>query len=137
MQYSIVIPAHNEAENIEKFVSEFIARLSTNVRSVLREVIIVENGSRDGTLEACNRLHGRFPALVRVLSNQRGSYGEPSSAACLSAKVRTYLSWSVTFLTPISLRPHSNCSKQGGRDLSLPRSVTPMLWIDAPSSDGS
>lgn len=76
MQYSIVIPAHNEAENIEKFVSEFIARLPTNVRSVLREVIIVENGSRDGTLEACNRLHGRFPALVRVLSNQRGSYGE-------------------------------------------------------------
>ena len=76
MKYSIVIPAHNEASNIEAFVVDFIERLPESATKVLHEVVIVENGSTDGTLEACNLIRDRFPALVRVLSNERGSYGE-------------------------------------------------------------
>jgi glycosyltransferase involved in cell wall biosynthesis len=86
MQYSIVMPAHNEAGNIENFVSDFIDRLPAAVRSVLREIIIVENGSRDGTLEACHRLRTRFPDVVRVLSNQRGSYGEAIKRGMLESQ---------------------------------------------------
>ncbi len=76
MQYSIVIPAHNEAANIEAFVADFLERLPALTRKQLHEVVIVENGSTDGTLNACRRLGDRFPGLVRVLTNKRGSYGE-------------------------------------------------------------
>lgn len=76
MQYSIVIPAHNEAENIEQFITQFVGRLPKDVRAVLREIVIVENGSSDATYQACRRNQQQFPDLIRVLSNERGSYGE-------------------------------------------------------------
>jgi len=76
MKYSIIIPAHNEAQTIEEFVCQFVSVLPASVSDVLCELIIVENGSSDHTLAACKRLQGAFPCLVRVLSNERGSYGE-------------------------------------------------------------
>lgn len=86
MQYSIVIPAHNEAVNIEVFVADFLGRLSASTRELLREIVIVENGSTDGTLHACHQLHDRFPTLVRVLSNKRGSYGEAIKRGMLESE---------------------------------------------------
>ena len=76
MQYTVIIPAHNESSNIEKQVSTFIGTLPSEVTDVLKEIIIVENGSTDGTLQACRRLAHRFPGLVRVRTIRRGSYGE-------------------------------------------------------------
>jgi len=86
MQYSIVIPAHNEAANIEAFVADFLERLPTLTRKLLHEVVIVENGSSDGTLEACRRLDDRFPSIVRVLTNKRGSYGEAIKRGILESE---------------------------------------------------
>jgi len=76
VQYSIVIPAHNEAASIDAQVSGFIQNLPSEVAGILQEIIIVENGSTDGTLDICRRLEQRFPALVRIVTLARGSYGE-------------------------------------------------------------
>lgn len=76
MKYSIIIPAYNEAENLEAFVTRFLESISVHVRSVLDEVILVENGSKDDTLAVCRRLEKRFAPLVHVHSLERGSYGE-------------------------------------------------------------
>ena len=76
MQISVVIPAHNEAANLESYVTHFIETLPREVAEVLKEIIVVENGSTDTTLEACSRLQNRFPKLVRVCTIPRGSYGE-------------------------------------------------------------
>lgn len=86
MEFSVVIPAYNEAANIEAFVAAFIARLAPSTREVLREIVIVENGSKDGTFVACQRLCDRFPDLVRVLSNERGSYGEAIKRGMLESR---------------------------------------------------
>jgi glycosyltransferase involved in cell wall biosynthesis len=86
IQYSIIVPAHNEASNIEKLVSTFIERLSDDIVDVLVEVIIVENGSTDGTLEACRRLEQRFPTLVRMCTIPRGSYGEAIKRGMLESR---------------------------------------------------
>lgn len=75
MRYSVVIPAYNEAAVIERFVGDFIDCLPPPVLASLFEVIIVENGSRDDTLGAAERLRARYPQLVRVYSNERASYG--------------------------------------------------------------
>jgi len=86
MELSLVIPAYNEAANIEAFVAAFIEDLPPATREVLHEIVIVENGSKDGTLDACQRLYDRFPALVRVLSNKRGSYGEAIKRGMLESR---------------------------------------------------
>jgi len=76
MIYSIVIPAHNEAANLERFVSRFIDTLVTSYSHVVFEVIIVENGSTDDTILCADRLKNKYPGIVSVLHNKRGSYGE-------------------------------------------------------------
>ena len=76
MNLSVVIPAHNEAAGLENAVAGFIQSLPSDVAGVLGEIIIVENGSSDGTWDACRRLELKFPNLVRAVTIPRGSYGE-------------------------------------------------------------
>ena len=86
MQYTIVIPAHNEASNIDALVTRFIEGLQIELAAILKEIIIVENGSTDGTLEACRRLEQRFPNLIRVVTIPRGSYGEAIKLGMLESR---------------------------------------------------
>lgn len=86
MRYSVVIPAHNEAQNLEEAVAGFIRSLPGDVAEVLMEIIIVENGSTDGTLDACYRVQQRFPRLVRVVTIARGSYGEAIKKGMLESR---------------------------------------------------
>ncbi len=86
MRYSIIIPAHNEAPNIERLVSGFIESLPAEISEVLEEILIVENGSTDGTLDACRRVQSRFPGLLRIHSISRGSYGEAIKTGMLESR---------------------------------------------------
>lgn len=86
MQYSIVIPVHNEAEFIEDYVTQFYERLPIKVRQVLGEIILVENGSLDGSMDACERLRNRYLDLINVFSIKRASYGEAIKRGILESK---------------------------------------------------
>jgi glycosyltransferase involved in cell wall biosynthesis len=84
MEFSIVIPAHNEAANLEPFVSSFIKKLPSN--AVWKEILLVENGSTDDTLQSCYRIQRTFPELIRVLSIARASYGEAIKQGILQSR---------------------------------------------------
>lgn len=84
MEYSIVIPAHNEAANLELFVTSFIQNLPQNI--VLTEIVLVENGSTDDTLQACYRLQQSFPKQIRVLSIAQASYGAAIKEGILQSR---------------------------------------------------
>jgi GT2 family glycosyltransferase len=86
MTYTIVIPAHNEEKTLEAHVDEFISSLPSAVREAMLEIIIVENGSTDGTLASVKRLASRHPGYVRFLSLARGSYGEAIKQGMISAR---------------------------------------------------
>jgi glycosyltransferase involved in cell wall biosynthesis len=86
VRYSIVIPAHNEAASIDAQVTQFIQNLPSEVAQILSEIIIVENGSTDDTLDVCRRLEQRFPTLVRIVTIARGSYGEAIKLGMLESK---------------------------------------------------
>jgi glycosyltransferase involved in cell wall biosynthesis len=86
MKVSIVIPAHNEVANLEAYVAHFIQTLPADVAGVLKEIIIVENGSTDDTLDACRRLQRRFPELIQVCVLARGSYGEAIKRGMLESQ---------------------------------------------------
>jgi glycosyltransferase involved in cell wall biosynthesis len=72
---SIVVPVHNEALNLESQVTQFVENLSAELAAVVKEILLVENGSTDGTLDVCRSLESRYGSLVRVISIARGSYG--------------------------------------------------------------
>ena len=91
MQYSIVIPAHNEASNLETQVTSFIENLPNAVAEVLKEIIIVENGSTDGTLNVSRQIERKFPNLVKVITIPKGSYGEAIKTGMLDERGHTPL----------------------------------------------
>ena len=86
MQWSVVIPAHNEAANLEGCVTKFVQSLPSDVAEVLKEIILVENGSTDGTLDACHRAQQSFPNLIRICTIPRGSYGEAIKKGMLESR---------------------------------------------------
>ena len=76
MELSLVIPAYNERENLAPLLDEITSALA----GWTYEVIIVDDGSTDGTLQELKALRGRYPQL-RILALERNSGQTASFAA--------------------------------------------------------
>jgi glycosyltransferase involved in cell wall biosynthesis len=87
---SIVLPAHNEVTLLGSTVTNLVSGLGTTGLSY--EIIIVENGSTDDTLQLARRLADEVPH-VRVLTQSVGNYGaalEAGISASNGAFVATF-----------------------------------------------
>lgn len=58
MKLSIIIPVYNEKKTIEEILRRLMA---VKIPGVSREVIIVDDGSKDGTREILAKIKGRYP----------------------------------------------------------------------------
>jgi len=67
---SIVIPAHNEESRLPRTLEQIFAFLKN--QSYSSEVIIVENGSTDRTLELAREFAARHQNLIIIHEEQRG-----------------------------------------------------------------
>lgn len=69
MELSIVVPVFNEEENVEPLIREIHSVVSSLEKSY--EIIVVDDGSRDGTFTLLSRLHQSQPALhvIRLKRN--------------------------------------------------------------------
>jgi len=65
---SVVVPTYNEAENLP----ELLERLDRALAGRSYEVVVVDDGSPDGTAEVARRLAGRYPVRVLVREERRG-----------------------------------------------------------------
>jgi len=72
---SVVIPVYNERENVEPLVEELTAELSRI--DAAYEVLLVDDGSTDGSREVMDRLVGEAPCL-RVL-HLDGNHGQSAA----------------------------------------------------------
>lgn len=67
---SIIIPAHNEESRLPRTLGQIFTFLEK--QDYASEVIIVENGSSDQTLELAKRFANEHPNLVVIQEEQRG-----------------------------------------------------------------
>lgn len=64
MQLSIIIPVFNEKPTIEEILRQVLA---FSCEGMAKEVVVVDDGSKDGTVEILKRLEKEFPpALLKV-----------------------------------------------------------------------
>ncbi|MFH2231642.1 MAG: glycosyltransferase family 2 protein [Patescibacteria group bacterium] len=70
MDFSVIIPAYNEADNLKLLVPKLDARLRNIGRTY--EVIVVDNASTDATQEVIGSLRAGLPALRLVYEGKKG-----------------------------------------------------------------
>jgi glycosyltransferase involved in cell wall biosynthesis len=83
---TIVIPIYNEEGILRSSVLDLIDRLKPLGFSY--ELVLAENGSRDGTVAICQELHARFPQVTHfsVGSPGQGNYGRALRQGILDAR---------------------------------------------------
>jgi glycosyltransferase involved in cell wall biosynthesis len=74
---SVVVPLFNEAESLASLVQQLLAALRP--LDLAFELVLVDDGSRDGTGDALQRLSNDIPELVGVLL--RRNYGQTAAMA--------------------------------------------------------
>ena len=67
---TVTIPCYNSSEYMEK-----------SIRSALTggdrvEIIVVDDGSSDNTLEIANKYQKKFPDIIKVVHQENGGHGE-------------------------------------------------------------
>src|ERR1035437_5123479 len=75
VEISVVIPVYNERESVAPLVEALHAALAPMRRSF--EIVLVDDGSTDGTWEALRELRGRYPHLHLI--QFRRNYGQTAA----------------------------------------------------------
>jgi glycosyltransferase involved in cell wall biosynthesis len=89
--FAVIVPAYNEVENVPELVAELRAAFERH--GLEGEVLLVDDGSTDGTAAAAEREAERWPAL-RVLRHRR-NFGK--TEAMVTAAEATSATWVVLF----------------------------------------
>jgi glycosyltransferase involved in cell wall biosynthesis len=84
-EFTIVIPVYNEAAILEAAITDLRARLLARTPLPAFEILIAENGSRDGTADLAQGLAARFPE-VRAFSSSEPNYGAALRQGILEAR---------------------------------------------------
>lgn len=70
MKLSIVIPVYNEKDTLEKIVD-----LVRSVSGIDKEIIIVDDGSTDGSIDIIKRIEERYPDIKTVIKGENRGKG--------------------------------------------------------------
>ena len=64
MKFSIVIPLYNEADNINQLNSELLNAINDSNNNNEFEIIYVEDGSSDKTLDHLKKLNNKIKTII-------------------------------------------------------------------------
>jgi len=84
VEVSIVLPAYNEAQRIENTVERTASALAGITSSF--EIIIAEDGSKDGTDRICEALARKYDFVVHLHSDERQGRGRALNRAFKASK---------------------------------------------------
>lgn len=101
MKLSVIIPAYNEKSKIAFAIEKINSYLDGKAKDIESEVIVIDDGSKDETLEIVNSLKNKIPRL-RVLNNRnnRGK-GYTVKKGILSGSGDIFLFLDADLSTPI------------------------------------
>jgi glycosyltransferase involved in cell wall biosynthesis len=127
MMLSVVIPAYNEEERLRKFVPGIAKYLKS--RNLESEIIVVNDGSRDGTAQAARELGAR---LIDLQPN-RGK-GGAVKAGMLAAQGRFVLFTDADQSTPIGEADKLLAKLEAGYDLAIGSRAVPGAEVEQPQA---
>lgn len=96
---SVIIPAHNEEQRLPKAMAMLFEFLGQ--QDYTAEVILVENGSQDRTLELAQELSRQYAPLIVLHEEQRGK-GLAVQKGMLAAKGNFRFMCDIDFSMPVS-----------------------------------
>lgn len=116
-EYSIVVPAYNESARIGATLEQILNHLRQQQWNA--EVVIVDDGSRDGTLDIANRFAAQH-SPVRVLRNP-GNQGKGYSVrhGMLEARGKILLFTDADLSSPISEAGKLFAALDAGADVAI------------------
>lgn len=79
---TFVVPAYNMTEYLERCVMSLIAAKRNNDI----EVLIVDDGSSDGTLEMAQKFEARYPGIVRAIHQENKGHGGAVNTGIAAAR---------------------------------------------------
>ncbi len=116
-RWSVVIPAFNEARRLPRYLQEVVAYFEG--RGEAYEVLVVDDGSTDGTAAAAAAVARRHPA-VRVLRSERNEgKGAAVRRGMLAARGRWRLFADADGATPIAEVKRLEPALAAGADLAI------------------
>ena len=68
---TFVIPAYNMESYLDRCVNSLLS--ATNTDDI--EVLVVDDGSQDGTLEMAQKFEARYPGIVRAIHQENKGHG--------------------------------------------------------------
>lgn len=116
-RWSVVIPAYNEAARLPRYLREVVAYFDG--RGEPYEVLVVDDGSTDGTADGVRALAASCPALaVHSLPRNRGK-GHAVRAGMLRARGDRRLMADADGATPIAEIERLEAAIEAGADLAV------------------
>src|SRR5262245_45565680 len=116
-RWSVVIPAYNEAERLPRYLKDIAAYFDGRQEDY--EVVVVDDGSSDGTRDRVRRMTARGPRIPVLDSPENHGKGFAVRAGMVAARGALRLMADADGATPIAEVKRLEAAIEAGADLAV------------------
>lgn len=116
--FSLIIPAYNEADRLPPYLASVRTHLTAAIPDA-HEVLIVDDGSTDGTREYVSRVAAEWPPLRLVCHSQNQGKGAAVRTGMLAAAGEIRLFADADGATPIGEEERLRAAIEAGADVAV------------------
>ena len=117
LQWSVVLPAFNEAARLPRYLEEVVSYLGT--RGEPWEVVVVDDGSTDGTADVVRAMAARCPQVQLLRQPSNAGKGAAVRAGMLAARGAMRLFADADGATPITELKRLEAALAAGADVAI------------------